>query len=184
MMAISEKNDKRHPTVLRTFRLSAALDDALSKRAAQKGKGKNALIVSILTKYAEWDSLVEDLNYLIVPSEILNGLLAGADKELISSVAKLAAKNVASSLPLWYGSSNLQSLLKYFETSIKYSGAGLQQRIERQDNVVRIIVYQPFNENGTAFARTFNTALVQEVLGYPPEIIVHSDSIETIIETQ
>ncbi len=181
MTAVEES---RHPTVLRTFRLGAALDDTLSKRAVQKGKGKNALIVAILTKYAQWDSLVEDLGYLTLPSEILGGLLAAADKETVASLAKLAAKNVASSLPLWYGSSNLETLLRYFETSIKYSGAGVQQRVERKGNIVRIIVYQPFNENGAAFAKIFNTTLVQEILGYPPKMIVHADSIETIIETQ
>jgi hypothetical protein len=183
-MEISEKEEKKPPTILRTFRLSATLDGALSKRAAQERKGMNALIVSVLTKYVEWDSLVKDLGYMTLPSKVVTGFLAGADKELVSSLAKSDAKNVASFLPLWYGSSNLESILKYLETAIKYSGAGWRQRIERRDNVVRLIVYQPRSENGALFLKTFNATLMEEVLGHPPKIIVHADSVETIIETK
>ena len=183
-METSEKEEKGHAIVLRTFRLNMALDDVLSKRAAKEGKGMNALVVSVLTKYAEWDSLVEDLGYMTLPMKVLSGFLAGADKDLVSSLAKLDAKNVASFLPLWYGSSNLENLLKYLETGVKYSGAGWQQRIERRDNVVRIIVYQPYGENGAIFVRVFYTTLIEAILGYPPKIVVQANSIETIIETQ
>jgi hypothetical protein len=183
-MEIIEKGEKRHPTVLRTFRLSASLDDALTKKAAHKGIGKNALIVSILTKYDEWDSVVEDLGYSSIPSEMMARLIESLDKDSISSIAKQVSKSVASSLLLWYGASNLESLLKYMETSVKYSGARVKQRIEKEGDVIRIIAYQPFNEKGAAWARAFNTGLIENVLGYPPKIIEHANSIETIIESK
>ena len=59
----------------------------------------------------------------------------------------------------------------------------MKQRIEKEGNVIRIIAYQPFNEKGAAWARAFNTGLIENVLGYPPKIIEHANSIETIIES-
>ena|ERR1700722_781607 len=182
-MEIVEKEEKRRPTVLRTIRLSTYLDDAIAMKAERKRIGKNALIVSVLTKYDEWDSVVEDLGYMTLPSEMVAKLIESLDKDSISSIAKLVSKSVASSLLLWYGSSDLDSLLKYMETSVKYSGARVKQRIEKEGNLIRIIAYQPFNEKGAAWARAFNTGLIENVLGYPPKIIEHANSIETIIES-
>jgi hypothetical protein len=184
MATVEETKSKKAPTVLRTFRLSSTLDDALTKDAARRNIGKNALITSILEKYVAWDSPVSDFGYLDVPGELVGKLLGAVDKETIYSIAKQVGKRVASSIPLWYGAANLESLLNYMETSVKYSGARLPNRIFRDAKTIRAIVYQPFNENGSAWARGFNTSLVENVLGYPPKIVEHSDSIETIIEVR
>jgi hypothetical protein len=177
-----EEEKKRQPSVLRTFRLSSALDEALAKEAEEKKIGKNALVVSILSKHKEWDSIVEKFSYLTVPPEMVVMLVRSLDKDTVTSVAKTVSKKVASSLPLWYGTADLTSLLDYFETSVKYSGARLPQRIEKKGKEVRIISYQPYDENGRAWARAFMSEMIENVLGYPPKIIEHPDSIETIIE--
>jgi hypothetical protein len=156
-MTIVKNESKKHQTVLRTFRLSSALDDALTNKASRKKIGKNSLIVSILNKYIEWDSTVEDFSYLTVPYQMIAKLIDSLDKDTIDSVAKQVSKSAASSIPVWFGSSNLESLLKYMETSIKYTGARVQQRIEKEGNITRIIQYQPFDENGATWARAFNT---------------------------
>ena len=184
MMETTEKEERRHPTVLRTFRLGTSLDESLSKKAASKSIGKNALIVSILTKYDEWDSIIEDFGYVNVPFEMVARFIEEGDKDSIASIARQVAKSVASSLSLWYGSADLESVIKYLDTSIKYSGARMQNRIERQGKVTRIISYQPLSEKGAVWARAFNTGLIENVLGYPPEIIEHANSIETVIESK
>lgn len=183
-MASVVKGRSKQATVLRTIRMSSTLDEALTKDATIKKIGKNALIVSILNKYVEWDSIVSNLGYLSVPSEMISNLIRGLDKNSISSIARTVSKTVASSLPFWFGSADLDSVLKYIVTSVKYTGAGLQQRIEKQGKVTRIIVYQPFDENGAAWAKAFNSGLIENVLGYPPKIVEHANSIETIIESK
>jgi hypothetical protein len=182
MGTVEIERKSKHPTVLRTFRLSKSLDDALTKDASRKKIGKNALVVSVLNKYVEWDSAVSDFGYVTVPGEMIGRLVASLDKDTIYSIAKLVSKSVASSLPLWYGSDGVESLIKYFESSINYTGARLPHRLIREGNTIRSIVIQPFNENGSAWARGFNTGLVENVLGYPPKIVEHANSIETIIE--
>lgn len=183
-MSTVEERKKNHkqPTVLRTFRLSSSLDEALVKDASRKGIGKNALVNSILEKYVEWDAPTSDFNYLCVPYEMVARLINAVDKETAYSLAKLTAKSVASSLPLWFGAANLETVLKYLETSVKYTGARLANRVFREGNIVRIVVYQPFNEKGSAWTRGFNTGLMENVLGYPPRFIEHANSIEIIIE--
>ncbi len=181
-MATIEEERKKQPSVLRTFRLSSSLDAALSKDAEKRKIGKNSLVVSILDKYVEWDSLAADFGYLTVPPEMIAMFVSSLDKQAITSIARELSKKVLSSLPLWYGRADLDSLLKYIETSVKYSGARLPQRIEREGNVIRIITYQPFNENGAIWIREFNMSLIESVLGYPPRIVKHENSIETIIE--
>ena len=125
------------------------------KKCCEKEIGKNSLVVSILDKYVEWDSVVSDFGYLTVPPEMIGMLISSLDRESIASIAKAVSKKVASLLPLWYGSADLDSLLKYLEASVKYTGARLPQRIERQGSVVRIIMYQPFNENGSNLGEGF-----------------------------
>ncbi len=179
-----EKEEKRHRTVLKTVRLSPALDATLARKAESKGIGKNALIVSILNKYVEWDSVVEELGYASVPIEMVSSLIRNLDKDTAFSIAKQVSKSVASSLPLWFGSSSLNNLLMYFETAQKYRGAWVQHRTEKQGNTIKIIVYQPFSEIGAAWERGFLTGLVEGVLGYPPKIIQHANSIEAVIEVK
>ena len=70
------------------------------------------------------------------------------------------------------------------DISVKYSGARVKQRIEKEGSLVRIITYQPYNEVGEAWARAFNISLVENVLGYPPRIVTHANSIETIIDVK
>ena len=53
------------------------------KKPRARGIGKNALIVSILTKYDEWDSVVEDLGYSSIPSEMIGRLIESLDKDSI-----------------------------------------------------------------------------------------------------
>lgn len=183
-MEIQGTVKRKRPTVLRTFRLGSDLDAALTKDAGQKKIGKNALIVSILNKYVEWDSIVADLGYIYIPSEMLADLVANSDKNTITKVARSLSKTVASSLQLWFGSTDLDAILKYMEVSIKYSGARLHQRVERHGKETRLIVYQPFNENGAAWVKAFNVGLIESVLGYPPKIIEHANSIETVIESK
>jgi hypothetical protein len=181
-METIEEEGKKHSTVLRTFRLSSTLDAALRKDALRKKVGKNALVTSILDKYVEWDSIVADFGYLTVPPEMIAKLIGGLDKESIISIAKQVSKKVAASLPLWYGKADLEAVLKYMEISIKYTGARMPQRIERQSNVIHVFVYQPYDDNGAAWVRAFNTTLIESVLGYPPKIVEHENSLETIIE--
>ncbi len=177
----SKRKRGRPPTVLRTFRLSSAIDEVLTRDAERKKIGKNALVTSILSKYVEWDSGAADFGYLTVPPEMIFKLIASLDEDTIATIAREVSLKVASSLQLWFGSADLDGIIKYFETSVKYSGARLPQRIERVGNVTRIIVYQPFSKNGLAWIRAFDVSLIQNVLGYPPTIIEHADSIETII---
>ena len=162
--------------------MSLELDNALARDATRKKIGKNALVHSILSKYVEWDSEIADLGYSSVPSEMIGALLRRLDKASIFTIAKEVSKSVASSLLLWFGSADLDSLLRYMEISVKYSGARVQHRIEKEGKTARIIVYQPFDEHGAAWVSGFNTGLVENVLGYPPRIIEHANSIETIIE--
>ncbi len=184
MVDLKKEEEKKHQTVLKTVRLSPDLDQALAKKARSKGIGKNALIVSILNKYVEWDSIVDDLDYVTLPFEMAAKFISGLDEETLSSIAKEVSKSVASSLPLWYGSTNLNNLLLYLNANIRYSGSHIHQRVERQGNSIRFIVHQPFGDKGAAWVKAFNTGLIENVLGYPPKTIEHANSIETIVEVK
>jgi hypothetical protein len=96
-------------------------------------------------------------------------LIRSLDVDSITPIAKSLSKKVASSLSLWFASADLESALKYMDTSVKYTGAHLPHRIERHGNMIRIISYQPYDENGAAWVRAFNSGLIESVLGTLPE---------------
>ena len=122
-MALARGETKKPRTVLRTLRISSALDDALTSKAARNKIGKNALLVSVLSRYVEWDSGAEDLGYMMVPYQMIAELLGNLEKDAVASIAKRVSKSVASSIPLWFGSADVDRLAQVH---------GYQRQIQRR----------------------------------------------------
>lgn len=78
----------RQKTVTRTIRIPDHLDDILQKDSKEKRSTTNALISSILAKYAEWDRYVESFGFISLPRNGFKLIIDALDDESIKRIAK------------------------------------------------------------------------------------------------
>jgi hypothetical protein len=77
-------------TLLRTIRITKELEDLLQRDAKLKRISVNALISSIMTKYAEWDRFRERYATISLSPHGLCAFLESVDDEKIERVRSLA----------------------------------------------------------------------------------------------
>src|SRR5215469_8184477 len=75
-------------TLIRTVRISKALDTLLRKDAKTKRITVNALISSIMTKYAEWDRYNERFGVITMKREAFKSILGVIEDDNITRVQK------------------------------------------------------------------------------------------------
>src|SRR5215218_10840804 len=78
----------RQKTVTRTIRIPSHLDAIIHKDSKEKRSTANALISSILTKYAEWDRYTESFGFISLPRSDLKIIMQSLDDETIKQIAE------------------------------------------------------------------------------------------------
>ena len=76
-------------TLIRSVRISKALDTLLRKDAKTKRITVNALISSIMTKYAEWDRYNERFGVISIKRDAFRSILGMIEDDKIIRVSKL-----------------------------------------------------------------------------------------------
>ena len=76
---INYNNRTKTKSTTRTIRIPQNLDKLIERDADNKRVSTNSLILSILTKYAEWDRYSELLQFVSIPPDGLK-LLVGSDE--------------------------------------------------------------------------------------------------------
>jgi hypothetical protein len=120
-------------TTLRTFRFTEELVHALEAEAEEQGTTVNALVSSILSKHAEWDSKAAKFGFVLVYKPIFMELLQGMDNGSLDRVGRTVVpamwKEMAS---FWFGDSSENKILDllsmrsrhlpYIQTEVKKEG--------------------------------------------------------------
>ena len=78
----------KEKTLIRTVRISKSLDSLLRKDAKTKRITVNALISSIMTKYAEWDRYNERFGVISIKRDAFKSILATIEDDKIIRVSK------------------------------------------------------------------------------------------------
>ncbi len=109
-------------SVVRSIRITKEMDDLIRQDAKGSGVTVNALISSILTKYAEWDRYADRFGFVTVPRDGFRTLLAAVDeKKLIETGFDLRiAKRWREMSLLWFKRVNLDSYLRYLSLQMRY----------------------------------------------------------------
>ncbi len=68
-------------TVTRTIRIPAHLDNVIHEDSKEKRSTANALISSILAKYAEWDRYPESFGFISIPRSGLKLIIQSLDDD-------------------------------------------------------------------------------------------------------
>ena len=81
----------------------------------------NALISSILTKYAEWDRYADRFGFVAVPRDGYRAIIDAVDEEKIIEIAEVFGPAKAREMALlWFKRVNLESYLRYLSIQMRY----------------------------------------------------------------
>src|SRR5208337_1632706 len=112
-------------TVLRTVRISEELDGILEKDAKANRTSVNALISSIMAKYAEWDRYTEKFGHISIPTTLFRALLDLTDENALAALAERVGVELTNQITVfWFKKTNLETLLHFMSNASQYGKAG------------------------------------------------------------
>ncbi|MEE8198507.1 MAG: hypothetical protein V3R48_02220 [Thermoplasmata archaeon] len=116
---------------VRSIRITEELDDLLRQDAKDSGATVNALISSILRKYAEWDRYAERFGYMTISRDAFRALLEAIEDEKLVEIAKDLSPSLAREVALhWFKQVTLNTFLGFLKASSRYTQLGDYQ-VER-----------------------------------------------------
>ena len=124
----------KNKTVIRSIRITKDLDDMLQKDAKTKRISLNALIGSIMTKYAEMDRYNERYDTITLKQESFESILQVVEDDMLAQVAKEIGSLIPKQFLLfWFKRSDLESYLRYLSLVCRYNGFG-EYEVESDDD--------------------------------------------------
>jgi len=112
-------------TLIRSIRITKGLDDLLLKDAKAKRISANALIGSIMTKYAEMDRYNERYDTITLKQESFRSILQVVEDDKLAQVAKEIGSLIPKQFLLfWFKRSDLETYLRYLSLVCRYNGFG------------------------------------------------------------
>jgi hypothetical protein len=172
---------KKKKTILRTIRVSEELDSLIEKDAEDQNISANALITKIMTRYAEWQRLIEKTSYILIASSLFKAILKEVSDEKIEEIAKTIVPTVINNLAmLEFGNTDFDSVIKTIFLVSKYE-TGLRTSattpVEGKDGKHTLTLYHDWGPKGSFLFRNYLDNLVKNETGKPPTTKVTDDVV-------
>ena len=173
-MNLSASNTK---TILRTIRIPKELDDLLQKDAKTRGSTVNALVSSIMRKYAEWDRYTRMFPYISIPSSLFRALLDMTDENMWAMLAERVAVELTNQVMLfWFKKVSLEDNLKLLAIESEYSGQR-EVEIENEGRNYTISVYHNFGKKYSIFYEHFADKLMRTCFQIIPKFEITENTV-------
>ena len=162
---------KRKKTILRTIRLSEEIDSLLERDAQKQNISTNALVGKIMTRYVEWDRVVEKLDFVSFSNAFFVTLINEVSDEKIQEIASQEAIRQIQNHAMWdFGKTDFDVLLKTILLVGKYGTASdISVESWGEGNYV-ITLHHKWGQKGVVFFRSFFNSFMKSVLGVQPRI--------------
>lgn len=173
---------KKKKTILRTIRLSEEIDDLLEKDAQEQNVSANALISKIMTRYVEWDRVIEKTSYVVLSSMLFKALINEVNDQKIEEIGKNSVSEAVKELAMMeFGKTDFDTLIKTFFLISKYN-TGLRANAplsgeSKVDSRCTLTLYHDFGPKGGILFKGYFDNLVRNELRRPPTISVTEDAI-------
>jgi len=179
---VSEMNAKKRKTILRTIRLSEDIDNLLERDAQEQSISTNALISKIMTRYAEWDRIIEKTSGVTVSSLLIKALLNEISDQELEEIAKdSGVKAVKDLAMISLGKEDLDTVLETVALIGKYSTgvrASVPASVESKvDGRYVLTLHHDWGPKGGVLFRSLLENIVRNDLGRPPKISVTDDVV-------
>ena len=94
--------DRKTQTVLRGIRIPKQLNELLQKYAEAVKRTVSALVLSILTKYAEWDRYTEKFGFVTVPRSTYKRMIETMDEQAYLVATEEAPSTFLEMIRFWW----------------------------------------------------------------------------------
>ncbi len=170
-------SDRQKKTVLRTVRLSEELDGILEKDARVNRTSVNALISSIMEKYARWDRYTKKFRYISIPTTIFSALLDLADENALATVAERLGEELPKEITsFWFKKFNLETYLQYISNAAEY-GNVLEAEIESERGNYTISIHHEYGKKWSTALKHFHDKAIRTYL----KTIPHFETTESTV---
>ncbi len=170
---------KTKKSLLRTVRITPELDEVLQKDAQAKRTSVNALITSILTKYAEWDRFTEKFGYVNISKELFCSVLSAADDEkLTEAAAELGMRLPKEIILFFFKELNVDTFLAYMTLTCKY-GHIAENEVETRGRNYTVTIHHDLGDKWSNYLRHFIGQTMNNQLGIMPQFDVIKNSLVT-----
>ncbi len=167
----------RRQTIVRSVRVDSELDNAIQKIARKNRTNYNSLVVSIFSKFVDWDNKAETFGYVSVPREILLLSLQSLDDETIKKIGyELGPTLIREMVQFWFGEVDLRSFMEHMALMSKY------QQIANYEFTLSgtrktITIHHYLGEKWSQFICSLYKSAMREIFAVDPEIEMTKNQI-------
>jgi len=168
---------KQKKTVLRTIRMSKELDDLLEKDAKVHRTSVNALISSIMAKYAEWDRYTERFGHISVAKTLFRSLLDLIDENALALLAEqVAVELTRETTSFWFKEINAETLHKLLLNASEYGKIG-EVEVENEGRNYTISIYHEYGKKWSTFWEHYIDKAMRTYLKVIPKFEITENTI-------
>jgi hypothetical protein len=123
---------RKTQTILRGVRIPKGVNDILQHDAKAENRTVSALVVSILTKYAEWDRFTQKFGFVSIPRINYKQMIDAMDENAYTAATADAPSTFLEMVRFWHKRIDAETVCAFCETLSKYVGT-TQCEIDRSD---------------------------------------------------
>jgi len=168
--------DRKTQSVLRGVRIPKQLNELLQKDANAENRTVSALVVSILTKYAEWDRFTQKFGFVTVPRSTYKRMIETMDEEAYLAATDEAPLTFLEMIRFWYKRVDPSIVCAFCERLSKYVGT-TRCEIDERDGDYTITLQHDFGMKYSNQLKRVYETVTRETLRIEPKIEVTNNSI-------
>jgi len=170
---------KTKKSLLRTVRITPELDEILQKDAQAKRVSVNALLTTILTKYAEWDRYTERFGYMTISKDLFTSVLGAADDAKLTQAALELGQRLPKEVILFFFRElNVDTFLAYMTLTCKYGNIA-ENEVETHGRNYTVTIHHDLGEKWSNYLSSFIGQTMKNQLGITPQFDVIKNSFVT-----
>jgi hypothetical protein len=167
----------RQKTITRTIRIPSDLDNIIQKDSKEKRSTANALISSILTKYAEWDRYTESFGFISLPRSDLKIIMQSLDDETIKQIAEQIGSTQGKEVTIFFFKKlTLDTVVSAISLFSKYAGFGTYE-IESNGRDHTLVLHHELGRKWSIYIAHLVSRALKGTLGISPRFQIGENSI-------
>ncbi len=168
--------DRKARTVLRNVRIPKELNALLQKDAASENRTVSALVVSILTRYAEWDRFTQKFGFVAIPRTNYKRMIEAMDEQEYLTATDQDPSTFLEMVRFWFKQVDAVTICAFSERFSKYAGTA-ECEIEEKDGKRTITLQHDLGVRYSNQLKRTYVSGIQAALGIEPRIEVTGNSV-------
>ena len=173
---LMNSSDRKTRTVLRNVRIPKELNALLQRDAASENRTVSALVVSILTRYAEWDRFTQKFGFVAVPRTSYKRMIEAMDEQEYLAATDQDPSVFLEMIRFWYKQIDAATICAFSERFSKYAGTA-QCEIEEKGDKHTITLQHDLGVRYSNQLKRMYAGGIQAALGTEARIEVTGNSV-------